>query len=263
MSMSAIRVVVPGLLAAALGVWAVVALTGGGSAPVADAQVPFAAEDAQTVSAIGSGQVAAVVDSGYSLSVGVEERTEGNDVQAAVDAAQAKVDAIKAALQSAGIPAADIVVTNFNISPNWGYPPMPVAADGAAEAPAMSSRIAPDAGGQNGYIVSANMQVDTTSADQLAEAMQAAIDAGATSVGTWGKGGPEAPPTDAAILEPAIKQATEQAKTMAEASAAAAGVDLGGIHSISVQPPMAIYTGPGPGASYWQVQVKVTYNIKP
>ncbi len=125
------------------------------------------------------------------------------------------------------------------------------------------SPVAPDGGGQSGYIVSANMQVDTTSADQLAAAMQAAIDAGATSVGTWGKGGPEAPPTDAAVLKPAIEQATEQAKTMAEASADAAGVDLGGIHSISVQPPMAIYTGPGPGASYWQVQVKVTYDIEP
>jgi uncharacterized protein YggE len=261
MSMSAIRLVVPGLAAVALGVWAIIALNGGGSTPVVDAQVPFAAEDAQTVSAIGTGQVAAVVDSGYSLSVGVEERTEGNDVQAAVDAAQAKVDAIKAALQGAGIPADDIVVTNFNISPNWGYPPMPVPAD-AAGAPGMS-RVAPEAGGQNGYIVSANMQVDTANADQLAEAMQAAIDAGATSVGTWGKGGPEAPPTDAAVLKPAIEQATEQAKTMAEASAAAAGVDLGGIHSVSVQPPMAIYTGPGPGASYWQVQVKVTYDIEP
>lgn len=250
---------VPGLVAAALGVWAVVALTGGGNAPIADAQVPFAAEDAQTVSAIGSGQVAAVVDSGYSLSVGVEERTEGSNVQAAVDAAQGKIDAIKAALQGAGIPADDIVVTNFNISPNYGYPPIPVP---AKEAPSMSP-VAPDGDGQSGYIVSANMQVDTTSADQLAAAMQAAIDAGATSVGTWGKGGPEAPPTDAAVLKPAIEQATEQAQTMAEASADAAGVDLGGIHSISVQPPMAIYTGPGPGASYWQVQVKVTYDIEP
>src|SRR5690606_22825163 len=100
-----IRLAVPGLAAAALVVWAVAQFTGGGSTPVADAQVPFAAEDAQTVSAIGTGQVAAVVDSGYSLSVGVEERTEGDDVQAAVDAAQAKVDAIKAALQGAGIAA--------------------------------------------------------------------------------------------------------------------------------------------------------------
>ena len=57
------------------------------------------------------------------------------------------------------------------------------------------------------------------------------------------------------------EQITSQARV--DRAAAAAGVDLSGIHSISVQPPMAIYTGPGPGASYWQVQVKVTYDIKP
>ena len=50
-------------------------------------------------------------------------------------------------------------------------------------------------------------------------------------------------------------------EAMAQASAQAAGLKLGNIRSISVQPPMAIFTGPSPSASYWQVQVRVTYDI--
>lgn len=257
MQRSMVRYAVPGLAATAVLAWAAVQFVGGDSTPVADAQTPLPADEPSTVSAVGIGQVAAVVvDAGHSLSVGVTEQTNGPDVQAAVDAAQAKIDAIEAALQGAGIPPDAIVVTNFNISPAYGYPPYPPVPF-PADTPATAT---PSDAGQ-GYIVNANIQVDVDSPHQLAAAMQAAIGAGATSVSTYGKGGPQAPPTDASILEPAIQQATEQAQAMAHTSADAAGVSLGDVRSVSVQPPMPIFAGPGPGASYWQVQVKVTYDI--
>ena len=51
---------------------------------------------------------------------------------------------------------------------------------------------------------------------------------------------------------------------MAQASAEAAGVKLGGIHSVSVLTPTPSYGGgPGPMPNVaWQVQVKVTYHLQ-
>jgi uncharacterized protein YggE len=243
-----------------------VAQLAGGDPEAADAQVvPAGADDDPTapgVSAVGVGQVqAAVSDAGFSLSVGVQEQSSGNDVQAAVKAAQDKIAAIQAAIEDAGVPAGRIVMTGFNIGPSYPPYPVPVAKDSAAGSAPSIAPTPPDIPGGSGYMVNANLQVETDSPEQLAAAMQAAIGAGATSVSTFGKGGPQEPPPSPDVLKPTIQQATEQAKAMAQASADAAGLKLGDVRSLSVQPPMAIFTGPTPSASYWQVQVKVTYDI--
>jgi uncharacterized protein YggE len=238
----------------------------GGDRKVADAQVVPSgvdgASDAPGVSAVGLGQVQAAGEAGYSLSVGVQQQSSGDDLQAAVQSAQDKVAAIQAAIEGAGVPADKIVMTGFNIGPSYPPYPIPVAKDSAAGSAPSIEPSPPDMQGSDGYMVSANLQVDADSPEQLAAAMQAAIGAGATSVSTYGKGGPQEPPPNPDVLKPAIQQATEQAKAMAQASADAAGLKLGAIRSVSVQPPMAIFTGPSPSASYWQVQVKVTYDIE-
>lgn len=260
MRRSAIRMAAPAVLIVALVAFAITQIFSGGGTSVADAQLlpPLPSDEAKTVSAVGVGQVQAAVDAGYSLSIGIDQQSAGADALAAVRAVQDKIGAVRAALVGIGIPANKIVVANFNISPAYGpYPPVPIPVEGTRPGP-----IAPDPATQ-GYMVNANLQVDTASPEQLATAMQAAIAAGATSAGSFGKGGPQGPPPDSSALAPAIQQATEQAKAMARASADAAGVSLGSIRSVSVQPPAAIFTGPGPGASYWQLQVKVTYNIGP
>lgn len=257
MRRSVVRIGAPSLLVAALLAFVLAQLAGGGGGHVADAQTPLPPDDASTVSAVGVGQAPASGDTGYSLNVGIQEQSSGDNLQAAVRSAQDKVAAIQAAIEGAGVPAGSIVMAGFNISPAYPPYPIPLAEDGGSgSVPGIAPDSPPD-----GYMVSANLQVDTDSPEQLAAAMQAAIGAGATSVSTYGKGGPQEPPPDADVLQPAIEQATQQAKAMAQASADAAGIELGDIRSVSVQPAMAIFAGPMPSASYWQVQVKVTYDI--
>jgi uncharacterized protein YggE len=260
----ALRMAVPSLLVAAVMVF-VVAQLGGGSREVADAQVvPSDVGDASSVpgiSAVGVGQVQAAGEAAYSLSAGVQEQSSGDDVQAAVQGVQDKIAAIQSAIEGAGVPSDKIVMTGFNIGPSYPPYPIPLAKDSVGGSAPSIEPSPPDMQG-SAYMVSANLQVDTDSPEQLAAAMQVAIGAGATSVSTFRKGGPQEPPPDPDTLKPAIQQATEQAKAMAQASAEAAGLDLGDIRSVSVQPPMAIFTGPSPSASYWQVQVSVTYDIQ-
>ena len=250
-----------------------------------DAQTPDTTVSvASTLSATGVGQVpgANVAQTGGALMLSIEERAPGTDVQTAVKKVQDRIAKIRSAMGAAGIPDSAITTQGFNVGPQYGYPyPIP-AADGAssggasvgpegAVAPAMPAMppstsvrpIMPPT--PSGYMVNAQLMVDTTSPEQLATAMRVAIENGATNVNSFTKGGPGNPtPPAAAALAPAIKQATEQAKVMAQASAEAAGVKLGGIHSVSVLTPTPSYGGgPGPMPNVaWQVQVKVTYHLQ-
>jgi len=112
-----------------------------------------------------------------------------------------------------------------------------------------------------GYVVNAQLMVDTSGPELLAAAMRVAIDNGATNVNSYSKSVGNPTPPDSSKLAPAIRQATTQAKVMAQASAEAAGVTLGDISSITVLTPTPSYTGPGSSVS-WQVQVRVTYALK-
>ena len=236
---------------------------------------------ASTLSATGVGQVpgANVAQTGGALMLSIEERASGTDVQTAAKKVQDRIAKIRSAMAAAGIPDSAITTQGFNIGPQYGYPyPLPAVMDPAAgggsvgpdgvttpaPAPVPSVRpIMPPT--PSGYSVNAQLMVETTSPEQLATAMRVAIDNGATNVNSFTKGGLGNPtPPAAAAVAPAIKQATEQAKVMAQASAEAAGVKLGGIHSVSVLPPTPSYGGgPGPMPSVaWQVHVKVTYHLQ-
>lgn len=176
---------------------------------------------------------------------------------------------------------------SFNIGPMYGYPypyaeggtPTPMAtlmpADGSgasatavavpadgAGAKATAIAVAPYPGRPpvSAYIVNAQLVAETSSPEQLAAAMSAAIEAGTENVSTFTKGPSSAAPSGPA-LSAAVAQATEQAKAMAQASAQAVGVTLGAVRSVVVLPATPYYGGPMPVAT-WQVQVRLTYVIQ-
>ncbi len=237
------------------------------TAPEAPASAP------STLSATGIGQVAGDTTqvSGGALMMSIEERSKGTDMQGAVKTVQERLAKLRSALTAAGVPDSAIHVQGFNIGPDYGYPyPVPpiAAVDpamGGATAPAMPApSIMPRPPQPSGYMVNAQLMVDTTGPEQLATAMRVAIEGGATNVNSFLKGGPGNPtPPDASKLAPAIASAPEQAKVMAQASAQAAGLTLGGVSSVTVLAPTPSYGGGGPvPAVAWQVQVRVTYAIK-
>lgn len=238
------------------------------TAPEAPASAP------STLSATGISQVPGdtAQASGGALMMSIEERSKGTDVQAAVKKVQDRLAKLRSALTAAGVPDSATHVQGFNIGPDYGYPyPVPPiavdpAAGGGATAPAMPApSIMPRPPQPSGYMVNAQLMVETTSPEQLATAMRVAIEGGATNVNSFLKGGAGNPtPPAASKLAPAIASATEQAKVMAQASAQAAGLTLGGISSVSVLAPTPSYNGgPGPVPTVtWQVQVRVTYAIK-
>ena len=218
----------------------------------ADPGVPGAPDtSAQSViSATGTGQVSfPAVALPTMLNIGVHQQVNG-DPDVAVKATQATTEAIQDALgQKLGISKSAFQVMNFNMYPQYGPPEGPQS-KGAPPVPPVVT----------GYSIDQNMQVEVSSVDQLAKAMQTAISAGATSVNTYSKGGPDQLLPDPATLAPAVAQATEQAKALAQASADAAGVKLGQIRSIVIQPPFPWYSG-GPGPTAWRVNVTVTYDV--
>ena len=227
----------------------------------------------RTLSATGIGQIPGeAVQTGGAMMMAIEERASTKDVQAAVKTVQDRVAKLRAALVAVGIPDSAIHAQGFNIGPMYGYP-IPVAG-GVAEAP--TPVVDPAVSGPSGgvmpvrplpppaatsYTVNAQLMVDTNSPEQLATAMRVAIEGGATNVNSYTKGGPGNPSVpDVAKLTPAIREATEQAKAMATASADAAGVKLGTLQTVTVLPPTPSWNGgPGPVPTVtWQVQVKVT-----
>jgi uncharacterized protein YggE len=114
----------------------------------------------------------------------------------------------------------------------------------------------------NAYSISANMQVDVTTVSLLVAATEAAIAAGATQVGTGGKGavgGAQSVQPAQADLDAATSAAVANARANAEALAKASGKRLAGIHSISAVQPSSDCCPPGAG---WRVQVTVTFEYQ-
>lgn len=252
----------------------------------ASAETPDAAQVAvSTLTATGIGQLPgdAVEPTGGALMMSIEERTSGKDVQGVVKTVQDRIAKMRAALVAAGVADTSIHLQGFNVGPNYGYayavPAIDPAAGGAtgampptavdggtsgmggAPTPSVLPVRPVPAPTPTGYVVNAQLTVDTSGPELLAAAMRVAIDNGATNVNSYSKGVGNPIPPDSSKLAPAIKQATTQAKVMAQASAEAAGVTLGNISSITVLTPTPSYGGPGPIMS-WQVQVRVTYAIK-
>ena len=207
------------------------------------------------VTAVGVGVAAAPTDPlaiGQTLYIGVQSTTNLAGVQGASDQMLAKLDAIRSALVKAGVPADGIRMTGFNVNPMYGPQvgaPSPIVDKNQTPQPVSALSL------------SGNLTADVASIKMLVAAMNAATDAGASTVNAnGGKGvGPygTAQPS-AADLAKATSAALANARTNAEAMATASGRKLGAIRSISsTQPPTMGCCPPNNG---WTVQVTVTFD---
>jgi uncharacterized protein YggE len=202
----------------------------------------------------GTGQVYLTPDIAY-IYIGVH--TEKANAAEAVEANTAETQKVIAALKQAGVEAKDIQTTNFSIWPNTQYGPE---------------------GQQIGvnYVVDNSVYVTVRNLDNLGSLLDAAVSAGANSINSI--------QFDVADKSQALKQARdaalENARTQAQELAAAAGVKLGDIQSISfydssAAPYFDTFGGKGggggmetaavpiqPGQLTLTVTVSLTYEIK-
>ncbi len=176
------------------------------------------------------------------LSMSVSERLVGTDREAAIRAVAEKVAAVRLALGKIGVPPANIEISNATVFPVYSNP-LP------SRAPS------PEA-----YNVSENLQVFGVAPDKVDAVIQAALAAGAANANRT-LGGPARPPQlDASAINQAVKQAANQAKTMAQAGAEGLGVTLGSIRNVQVQLPS--FPVAAPGSVQFRVSVTVTYDIR-
>jgi len=186
---------------------------------------------------------------GQTLYITAQSTADSAGVQTAADELVARLDTIKAALVKVGVPADGIRMTGFSVNPNIapskpGSPP--VDRTGPAQPVASLSLMG-------------SLSADIPSIRVLVAAMNAATENGATQVNAnAGKGG--APygtiQPSAADLAKATAAALANARTNAEALAAASGRKLGAVRSISSQSPSM---GCCPPNSGWMVQLTVTF----
>jgi len=197
---------------------------------------------------------------------------ETNAEQAA-QATQANADIaqrVRAALEKLGIPSKSIVTSYYNLRynprPQPTGPPLPLRRPVSA--------IPIPSGERYGYVVTHTLDV-TTKPTQVGTVIDAAIKAGATSVGGVSY---DVSDRRAAYLE-ALREAVADARAQAEAAAAASGAHLGAIERLAVgsaprgfPTPMAMTrateaagapTEVTPGAVRITAYVSISYKLTP
>jgi len=213
--------------------------------------------DGAFVSAMGIGVVPASASDpfaiGQTLYVSVQSTADSAGLQNAADEMVARLGAIKAALVDAGVPADGIRLQGLSVNPMFG-PSKPGDAPGQkGQTQALSS-----------VNLNGSLSADVPSIRLLIAAMNAATASGATQVNAnSGKGGVPfgTVQPSASDLAKATQGAVANARTNAEALAAASGRRVGAIRSIaSSQLPMM---GCCPPNSGWTVQVTVTFDFAP
>ena len=226
------------------------------SGPITSTTAAPAAEGA-FVTAMGIGVAPASASDpfaiGQTLYIGVQSTADSAGLQNAADEMLSRLGAIKAALVDAGVPADGIRLQGLSVNPMFG-PTKPGDAPGQkSQTQALTS-----------VNLNGSLSADVPSIRLLIAAMNAATANGATQVNAnSGKGGAPfgsvQPP--AADLAKATQAAVANARTNAEALAAATGRKVGSIPSISSsQLPMM---GCCPPNSGWTVQVTVTFEFAP
>jgi hypothetical protein len=162
------------------------------------------------ITVTGTGTVEAVPDIA-TLSIGVT--TQGETAAEALSANSAALDAVMARLTAAGIEARDMQTSNLSLNPNWtGYDSSSVSGPTIA-----------------GYVATNMLTIRVRALDGLGAVLDAAVADGANTLNglTFGLADPE--PT----LNAARQEAVADARARAELLAAAAGVKLGRVLSIS------------------------------
>jgi len=206
----------------------------------------------RTLNVNGLGTIYLTPDIAY-IYIGVHN--EGVTASEAVDANKVQTAAVLAALKKAGVADKDLRTTNFSIWPSQQYGP-----DGV-----VTGTI---------YMVDNTVYVTVRDLESLGNLLDDTISAGANSINSI--------QFDVADKTAAVKEArvkgVEDAKVQAQELAAAAGITLGEIQSISYYDnnPSPLYEGKGggggvaadasvsiqPGQLTVSVSVNITYSIK-
>ncbi len=212
------KVILPMLLASgtivALAIFAVA--NQNGATPVAHAQVAQSPTPPRSdIGVSGMGQVNIKPDTGIA-SVGVN--VTAPTLASALDQVNQKMTAVIAAIKAQGVDAADIQTTSYNVSPITNQPK-------EGESPIVT-----------GYNVTNMVTVKIRNIDNVGQVLDAALTAGANSINSvyFTVDDPTKAQNDARTL--AVKDAMAKAQTLA----AAAGVKVGNIISISEVSPQVI-----------------------
>jgi uncharacterized protein len=182
-----------------------------GCTPAGPAAAPAAGYGAAAtgLSVNGRGQVTLAPDVAY-VTIGVH--TTGSDVSEAVNANAAQVAEVMEALAAAGVAQEDMQTSNFSVYASEGYDPSTGLSTGVST-----------------YTVDNTVNVTARDLPNLGGLLDAAVSAGANNI--WGVTF-DVENKDAALAE-ARDAALAEAQTNATELAAAAGVTLGDVVSIS------------------------------
>jgi uncharacterized protein YggE len=180
--------------------------------------LPVSAQVAQTLppqpppsisaSAVGEAQI---VPDRAMLSVAVE--SQGQSAAAAASANAAKQARVIDALKAAGVPAAQIRTSGYNVYPEY--------AQQSGQGPRVT-----------GYRANNSVQIEVRSIDAVGKVIDAALGAGATNLGSLNL---YASNPDPARRE-ALQKAVAKARADAEAAATAAGGTLGALAELTIDP---------------------------
>lgn len=236
--------------------FSVVALASPGSAPAA-APTPVAVPDPPTITVNGTAQFGSGATDAFltpqTLFIAAQSKAQPADVDGAIAEMQARLQAIRAALEKLGVPSAGIRFQGINVQPQYG-PPGPGTPSPVEKGQPLPQQIL-------SFTLAANMQAEVADPKLLVPAITAATANGATTVNSnLGKPGPSVmqPPADG--LAKGSADALANAKTIAQAVAGASGQKLGGVRSMSA---VSIYPDCCPQGTSWRVTLTVTFDTVP
>ena len=146
--------------------------------------------------------------------------TTAPTAEAALEANSSRLAAVEKALLQAGLESGEYRTGHFEIRPQWTPRPRNAGPDWQ---PVIA-----------GYTVSNSLHLTTTKLARVGALIQAGIEAGANNIDGLNYGLADARPARVK----AIVQATANARSEAEAAAGAAGVKLGEILSLQLDPPV-------------------------
>lgn len=225
------------------------------SAPAAS---PSSGLPSNTLSVSGVGQASAAPDIAF-VDLGVV--TSGPEVGSAVERSNQTTSAVIEAVEEAGVDAADIQTSSFNVWSEERFDQGPISPEGEPAA------------GQVIYRVENGLRVTVRDVEQLGTVIQAGLDAGANQV----RGVSFSIEDSSAVEEEARAQAVENARARAANLAEQMGVTLGdpvvvsegsngGVPYPAFETAVGLGGGGGPPISSGEltvrVQVNVTFDIK-
>jgi uncharacterized protein YggE len=187
------------------------------------------------------------------LYIAAQSKSAPADVDAAVAEMQARLQAIRSALETLGVPAASIRFQGINVQPQYG-PPGPGSPSPVDKGQPLPQRVL-------SFMISSTLQAEVADPKLLVPAINAATANGATTVNSSsGKPGPVTIQPPAEQLATGIAEALKNARSIADAAAAATGQRIGSVRSVNAQ---QIYPTCCPQGNSWQVTLSVTFATAP